>query len=329
MGDIEIINAWLEHQDRERGRSTATLYSYSRMAKLLVAHLRGLGLSLGSASTDELRAWVHAPLTKGSRVGEEPSAATIKRKVSMLRSLFKFAHAEGLVDRDPSARLFAPKVRNENPKPVDLDVWRRLWRSDLSDADRVAFGLAMFCGLRRSEVVSVTAANFSDKMLSGFVRKGGRIGNVPWRSCVQLFFERDATLLDGDLNTFLQPLKRLIARDPEGASPLVPYHDGSSRVCEGAFFEGRIDPQYMNRRLERALRAVSLTGERAFTPHQLRHTFCTMLVEWEVPLLVVSRLAGHANVTVTERYTKTKEDPLEGLLGQSSDADEILDFARM
>lgn len=309
-----MVNAWLEHHERERGRSTRTLYTYSKDARRLLMALRAMGnVSLADATPDQLRSWVHAPLVKGTLTGQSPSDSTVKRKVSVCRSLYSFLHAEGLISSNPSARLFAPQVRNENPNPVELHVWRTLWASDLSDAERVAFGLALFCGLRRSEVVSVTPSNFEGKMLTGFERKGGKLGVVPWQSCVQFFAEGDISLFGGSIGSFVNPLSRLIeARPPH--SPIVPFEDDplrSLRVTERA---GRVDPQVMNRRLKRALRNAGL-AEGEFTPHQLRHTFCTLLVEWGVPLLVVSRLAGHANVTVTERYTRTKEDPLADLLG--------------
>lgn len=324
--DTQLINQWLEHHERERGRSTRTLYTYSQDAKRLLTHLFGSSLSLSQASTDDLRGWVHAPLVKGSLAGQAPMPATIKRKVSTLRSLYGFLHAEGLVGTNPAARLFAPKVSNENPRPVDLGTWRTLWGSDLSDADRVGLGLALFLGLRRSEVVSVTADMFGPTMLTEFRRKGGKLGTVPWLSCVTLFEERDATLLGGSSGSFVNPLNRLLASRP-GGFPLVPFEDEPLRACTRAERSGSIDPQALNRRLKRALRR---SGEdpAAFTPHQLRHTFCTLLIDWDVPLLVVSRLAGHANQAVTERYIQTREDPLAVLLASRAEV-EVKGFSRI
>lgn len=318
MNNSELVNVWLTHQQRERGRSTTTLYTYRRDGVRLLRYVGGR--RLGSVSTDDLRGFVHAPVERGSRRGEVPSAATVKRRVAMLRSMFRFLHAEGLVPTDPAVRLVAPTVRNEHPRPCDWEDWRVLWRSGLSDDERVAFGLALFGGLRRSEVVAVRAGHFDGPVLAGFRRKGGQVGSLPWLSCVRFFAEKDPTLLGGDVSSFLDPLGRLL-RDRRDELRLLPWAGEAAgrRVGRAAVLPttevGAIDPTHLNRYLRRALVGAGLPGD-AFTPHQLRHGFCTFLLAHGVPLLDVSRLAGHSNVTVTQRYIATQDDPLIDLLDQ-------------
>lgn len=82
--------------------------------------------------------------------------------------------------------------------------------------------------------------------------------------------------------------------------------------------KGVINPDQFNKRLVRALRRNGLDGNE-FSPHALRHSFCTNLIDVGVPIQVVSRLAGHSSINITMRYVDTGEDPLADLLGAGSD----------
>lgn len=327
MNNTEMINHWILHQKRERGRSTQTLYSYSQDSKRLLTHLGDR--SLVTVGVEELRGWVHAPLVKGAKAGLAPSASTLKRRVSMLRAMFRFLHAEGLLPANPAERLVAPTVHNEAPKPCDWDDWRRLWNSNLSDTDRVGFGLGLFCGLRRIEVVDMEKRHLRGERLIGFRRKGGRLGNVPWLSCVRFFAHADPSLVGGTIESFTDPLNRVL-RARKADETLVSWQDEAKRTCPPKYSSASVDPQHMNRHLERALRDCGMKTD-AFTPHQLRHGFCTFLLANGVPLLEVSRLAGHSNVTITQRYIETADDPLAALMGDSGSeqVEGVLTFGRI
>ena len=69
-----------------------------------------------------------------------------------------------------------PVVHNEDPRSVPEAVWRQVWFSELDDSDRVALGLGYLCGLRRREIVRLSAGNFlDDGHLTGIERKGGKV----------------------------------------------------------------------------------------------------------------------------------------------------------
>lgn len=316
MNDVDKINSWIIHQQRERGRSTGTLYSYTRDCDRLITYLRGIGETLATASTEHLRGWVHGVLTKGQRAGEAPSRSTLKRRVAMCHSLFRFLHAESLVPTNVAERLVAPSGDEEKPKPIDLDVWRKVWAlPDLSDSDRVAFGLGMFCGLRRMEISQLSAHHFGARpdFVYGFTRKGGKLGSVPWLSCVRFFDKHDPSLTGGSVSDFCGSLDRLLSTRGDESS-LLDWDDGNGRRHQRKYGHEGIDPQMMNRRLQAAVTRVGGSSKPA-TPHTLRHRFCTFMLQHGVPLLDVSRLAGHSSVVVTQRYIETSPDPLSALLG--------------
>jgi site-specific recombinase XerD len=316
-----LVARYLEYCRRERGRSPQTVYKYALSLEALVEHVGSRRLvELGP---EDLRGWVHAPMAKrrgAKAVGDAAAPATVKRKVAELRSFYRWLHeVEGLVQRNPALALAAPTVHNENPRPAPEGLWRALWGADLNDDERVAFGLAYFCGLRRHEVTLLAAGHFVDvpeRRLAGFKRKGGAKANLPYQSCVRLVEERRPDLIGGSADSFLEPLDRLRA-GRVGAATLLPWAQPTPRFKHDAP-KGFVDPFQFNRRLGRALVRAGLS-ERAFTPHQLRHSFCTNLLDMGVPLLAVSRLANHSSVVITQRYLATREDPLADLLHGSGE----------
>jgi site-specific recombinase XerD len=299
-GNKALVDEFLAYGRTHRGMSAATAYSYHKSFIRLRAHLGRTHFS--EATVQQLRAFVAAPTAKsrGSRpVGSEPSAGTKHRRVAELRSLFKWLHAEGYVSSNPTLRLETPRVDNENPNPFPTPLWRELWASDLSDSDRVGFGLGMFAGLRRHEATLLAAGHFTLRKgalwLVGFKRKGGLKRNLPLGSCVRLWADRRPDLLGGDPATFLEPLARLM-KDRADALALLDWQERAPRPwwCKYERPDGLISPAMFNARLKRALEAAGLAAE-GRTPHMLRHAFCTNALDAGVPLLKVSRLAGHSS----------------------------------
>lgn len=321
-----LCEEYLDYCRRERGRTPMTVHKYGLSLRSLLDHLGPVHLA--DASTDQLREWVHAPKQRvgrrGGELGGEPAPATVKRKVAELRSLYRWlSDIEGVVQGNPAVKLHAPTVHNENPKPVGDDVWRVLWASELTDSDRVAFGLAFFCGLRRAEVTALSPAHVVQvpkPMLAGFRRKGGKTGNVPWLSCVRMYEERRPDLIGGAAATFTDPLRRLLD-ERAGSGLLLDWWDTMDRVRRWTRYEmpeETLDPHLYNKRLARALIAAGM-DESACSPHMLRHGFGTNMLNMGAPLLVVSRLMGHSSVSITQRYLATSDDPLAELLDGGSD----------
>lgn len=321
--NVRIVSQYLEYCRRERGRSPQTLYSYATSLRRLLQHIGARNLL--DLTPDELRSWVHEPIVRprgGRAAGSEPSPASVKRKLATLRSLYRWLHeVEGLIRRNPTLALAAPAVHNEQPRPAPEDAWRRLWAADLSDSDRVGFGLAYFCGLRRHEVTLLAPGHVTDlpeARLVGFKRKGGAKASLPWLSCLRMVEAHRPDLIGGDHKTFAEPLARL-RPERAGRSTLLSWADDKNPrlgpAQRATVPNGYADPILFNRRLARALRSIGLPPD-AFTPHQLRHSFATNLLDMGVPLLAVSRLCGHSSVVVTQRYLKTADDPLASLLQQ-------------
>ncbi len=314
-----LVDAYLDWQSSTRNCSPHTYAAYSGTLNKLVVHLDAT--PLGAASVGDLEAFVERPRARRSPnhvrgqvvVG---SAATRRRDITVLRSLYGFLRERGLVTEDQVVLLRPPMLNNRNPRPVDDGTWRQLWgHSELSDADRVMLGLGFFCGLRRAEITNLTAAQVdSDQgLLVGFVRKGGGEGVFPYRSAVRLFAQRLPHLI-GDPYVFLGALER--RADARGDSRLMGW--GSSTPKNSARRVGAVrGPDWsshaMNRQVRRLLVGCGLDGG-VLTPHALRHSVVTNLLRADVPLHVVASLAGHRDVSTTMRYAAIAVDPLAELL---------------
>jgi site-specific recombinase XerD len=315
-----LVNDYLEHMRRDLNRRPLTIHRYRLTYVLLLQHLGRKRLV--ECDHEDLRGWLRRdrPQTTG-----DPSPATLKREIMELRSLYKWLHQhQGLVASNPTVKLHPPKVHNEDPHPAPEDAWRAVWAADLSDTERVAYGLAFFCGLRRQEVTQLRPTNFVDRpkpRLVDLERKGGAKSSVAYKSCVDFFVQRRPDLIGGDAATFLKPLARLRARPAD--APLLDWQ--RRRKAHNDRYgkpDTVIDPHQFNRTLRQRLESLGL-ADNLFTPHALRHSFCTNMLAMGVPLLTVSRLAGHSSVAITQRYIWTSEDPLGDLL----DADDLVTAA--
>lgn len=293
-------------------RSPTTVYKYRLSYQKFLGWVGSR--PLGKLSTGDLNDYV-------SRDRDRvlvPSDALLKREIMELRSLFRVLHEQlEMVPRNPAVRLVAPRLDNEAPKPVAADVWRSTWQSGvLSDDEMVALGLAFFCGLRRQEITGLGVDQFVTlpaPLIVGVKRKGGKKQGYRWQSSIQFFIERRPDL---GAELFPPALERLL-KDRHGAITLLPWADlrRMQYVTRTVHTQpdGFINPDLFNKRLRKILARVG-QPEDAFTPHMMRHSFCTNLIEMGVPLPVVSRLAGHASVQVTMRYVETGDDPLGSIM---------------
>ncbi len=311
-----ICAAWLDWLAK-RGRTAVTVYQYAQKLDLWLDYLGPRPLA--DVTVADLEDYLDRPRV-GRAHGGEGADATKAKDLTVLRGLWRWAVTRGHLAHDPTADLTPPKVRNSNPRAIAPELWAKVWTSDLEPAERVVLGLGYYVGLRREEICRLTAAHVdvASGRLINFKRKGDGndkvTGVVPYLSCVRLVAERRPELI-GVPEYFLGPLEAAVAAADPWVLPWGPVrHHGAERRPEGVLWpRGMTSPDQINRRLGRRLAALGLPG--AFTPHALRHSFVTNLLEMGVDLVVVSRLANHSSVAITMRYARVAEDPLARFLG--------------
>ncbi len=216
------------------------------------------------------------------------SRATVARKVSAVRAFFRYLRREGLVESDPAALVVAPKREQKVPAHLSVDEMSQLLdapdaSTPLGRRDRAILELFYASGIRLSELV---ALDLEDVDVSGrMVRvmgKGRKERIVPFnttteKSLRKWFKDRHALVGTGD-------------RSPKTGDPLFVNARG-----------GRLTGRSVQRLLARYVRSCSTRF--GISPHALRHSFATHLLQAGADLRAIQELLGHVRLSTTQRYT--------------------------
>ncbi|MBB5347750.1 tyrosine recombinase XerC [Desulfoprunum benzoelyticum] len=283
---IHLFSRWLE---TEKGYSLHTVSGY-RHDLLEFAATLGDDRSVASMSPATVRAYVVS-------LHRTNGAATVCRKLSALRTFVRFLLREKILAADPLIGIAGPKVHRYIPVFLTVDETFLLLdtpgsRDTFMARDRAILELLYSTGMRVSELVSrdVADLDFAEEVLR--VRgKGNKERLVPvGRPAIEA------------VRNWLPQRDRLLAE-----------RAGRNRAIDPAplFLNGR-GGRLTSRSVERMVRSY---GERAgisqiVTPHALRHSFATHLLEMGADLRSVQELLGHASLSTTQRYTHLTLDHL-------------------
>lgn len=305
---IELFCQWLSV---ERGYSPHTVSGY-RHDLLEFASLLGGECTPAEVGPARVRAFIVS-------LHGRNSAASVARKLSALRTFFRFACRRGLLAADPLSGLSGPKVGRHIPVFLTVDETFALLEAPgpqdtYMHRDRALLELLYSTGIRVDELVSrdVEDLDFTEEVLK--VRgKGNKERLVP--------VGRPA--LEAVGNWLPQRLQLMRERAARGR-----------QVEDRALFLNGQGSRLSARSVERTVRAY---GERAglvqaVTPHALRHSFATHLLEMGADLRSVQELLGHASLSTTQRYTHLTIDHLAAIYDRahplSADSQEQPDTAQ-
>ena len=252
-----------------------------------------------------------------AELGRRGEARTsVARKASALRGFVRFLRREGLLDRDPAATVVAP--RRDHTLPAHLteqDMLRLLEMPDvatpLGRRDRAILELFYASGLRLSELESLDLENVD---LAGrrvrVMGKGRKERIVPFNQpCEQA------------LRAWMKDRAGILAEHHAAPAPSVPFArpragQRTSRALTaraGARRAERADPMFVNfrgtrltgRSVDRLLRryVAGFTLQAGISPHALRHSFATHLLQRGADLRAIQEMLGHARLSTTQRYT--------------------------
>ncbi len=288
--ESELIDAFASHLALERRLSAHTVTAYRRDLSQLATFLHRGGESLASATYPLLRRFLAQQHTLGY------ARASVARKVGSIHTFYRWSLAAGRIADDPSLLLGRPKVVNRLPTVLRAGEAAALVEApsavgaevDATDAgpvdhavalrDVAALELMYGSGLRVGEVAGLTIDRVDlDRRRVTVMGKGAKEREVPMSD-----YATEA------LEAFIRAGRPLLA--PRGAREL--FHNRRKKP-----FSSR-DIRTMVERYG----GTVLPGRRV-TPHTLRHSFATHLLEGGADIRAVQELLGHASVATTQRYT--------------------------
>lgn len=287
------VARYLDHLAVERGLSDHTLDAYRRDLGRYVAFLRSRGMS-EAAQVDEgvVRSFLASISASTYGPDERPFRATsVARTLSSVRSFHRFLVREGVTDRDPAGGVVQPKLPRSLPHPLTVDEIGRLLEAPdgatpAGQRDRAILELLYGSGLRISELTGLDVDDLD--LEAGSVRvlgKGGKEREVPIGR-----YGREAVA------TYLVRARPSFATG-RGRGALFLNQRG-----------GRLSRQSCDRILRAAARAAGV--DRHVSPHTLRHSFATHLLEGGADLRAIQEMLGHTDISTTQIYTHVQTQHL-------------------
>ncbi|MGA5305783.1 site-specific tyrosine recombinase XerD [Nucisporomicrobium flavum] len=288
------VQTYLDHLTVERGLSRNTLASYRRDLDRYLESLTAAGVTELAAVTPADLTRHLAELREGTPEHHALSAASAARAVSAVRGLHRFAAREGITGNDVSRDVKPPAPPKRLPKALDVDQVSRLLAAVTGDEplalrDRALLEFLYGTGARISEAVGLAVDNL-DAAVVTLRGKGGRTRLVPLGS-----YARAA------LDAYLVRARPVLVAAGKGTPAVFLNARGGALSRQSAWTV-----------LRRAAAAAGLPvdGAHAVSPHTLRHSYATHLLDGGADVRVVQELLGHASVTTTQVYTLVTVDRL-------------------
>lgn len=285
------IDDFADHALLVKGRSPATVKGYRSDLRTLAPFAE----TFADFTLPTLRAWLADALRSGL------ARSTMARRTAAVRAFSTWAYDRGYLDSDVAARLATPQVNRHLPDVVTPDRAGKLVEAEINaDAaspeaarDRAMLELLYATGMRVAELTGLDTADVdTSRCLARVTGKGNKQRVVP-------FGENAASAIDA----WLTHRDQLLAPGTEDAPALFLGSRG-----------GRIDQRQVRRVVERA---AQRTGDSDLSPHALRHSAATHMLEGGADLRVVQELLGHSSLQTTQIYTHVSAQRLKSVYDQA------------
>lgn len=288
------VRAFLEYCDIERSYSARTVEAYQLALDQFGAYLHEEGIgtdNIALLTTDDIRpflGWLHDAGLSGK---------SIRLKVAAVRSFFKFCLRQEFITRNPAGLLPSPKSEKKLPsflQPSEIDALMALFdRSTPEGARDAAIAELLYSsGLRVSELTSLTVGHIQPQEARLRITGKGR---------------KERIIPVG--TPAMESLQHYLALRPALAGP-------ASGTALFLTSRGKpVTPAGVYRIIHKALLAVSESDKKS--PHVLRHTFATHLLDNGADIRAVSEMLGHSSLSTTQIYTHVSVDRLKKIYKQA------------
>ena len=282
--NITWLSHWYDWLRVERGYGANTLAAYERDIHIFTQFLADEGVRASTLTRQDFRAFLAGEQGKGL------ARTTLARRVSSIRSFYRFCDKRGFFRLEDLSWMKAPKLARALPKSVsvtDMDlVLKAVKPSDEASwqqkRDYALLMLLYGCGLRISEALSLRADHLPLTDWLQITGKGGKMRDIP----------------------ILEAVREAVQKAADSC-PFQPHG-------EEAFFRSARNAPLNARAVQRLVEKLRLQlGLPAHTtPHALRHAFATHLLAGGGDLRAIQQLLGHASLSTTQRYTDVDEQGL-------------------
>lgn len=273
------IKNFIQYLEAEKNASPNTVSAYRRDLEGLVKHL-GRDRTPVSISKRDIRAWLAHEKKEGK------SNTTVARKLSAIRSFFRFLIRQGYTGTDPSAGIRPPRPQSPLPSYLSVDEAFNLIEIEGGDdflacRDRAVLELLYSSGIRVGELTGLNLQHISlSPEMIRVTGKGRKERVVP-------FGKKAAQAMKKYLSSRAALLRRLHRQDEDAV-----FLNRSGK---------RISPRSIQRLVSK--RRLMTGAKENTTPHTLRHTMATHLLESGADLRAIQELLGHSSLATTQKYT--------------------------
>lgn len=288
-----MIEEFLNYLRFERNRSPKTVKSYSDDLRAFEEFFKNLDnqLSWQSVDADIIRDWMESMMDKGN------SATSVNRRLSALRSFYRFALANHLVERDPAHHVVGPKNKKPLPHFVKESEMNRLidavqWGTEYKEVRARTIIMTFYeTGIRASELVDLndSAIDFDNRQLK-VTGKGSKQRMIP-------FGEELAVTL----KHYMDVRNQNIVKQDEA----VFLSEKGRRMT------------YAQVKMEVIRHLALVSTQKKLSPHVLRHTFATAMLNHGASIESIRRLLGHESASTTEIYTHTTFEQLKRVYNEA------------
>lgn len=281
-----LIHEFINYLSVERGLATNTLESYGRDLRQYYQYLGEDQVDLDAVSRTTIINYLMYLQKQGK------ATATIARRLAALKAFYQFLVREKRIKTDPTANLESPKLEKRLPRVLTVsEVERLLAQPDSSQPaglrDRAMLELLYATGIRVSELVSLNVEDVN--LETGYIRctgKGSKERIVPLGSLAIQWVQE-----------YLQSGRPKLVKDRDEKALFVNHH--GNRLTRQGFW--KIVKKY----------AEDARIDKEITPHTLRHSFATHLLENGADLRSVQEMLGHADISTTQIYTHVTKGRLK------------------
>lgn len=285
----ELIKEFISYLSVERGLSNNTLVSYNRDLDRFSDYLKSRHVdSIGKITRQMITSFMFEEKDRGL------SANSVSRELACLKSFFKFLMREGKIKEDATGVIESPKLWKKLPSVLALDEVEALLKTpNLRDImgmrDKASLELMYATGMRVSELINLKINDIN--MDVGFVRcfgKGDKERIVP----------------------FGEKAKESISRYLDKSRPVF-----LKKKVSNFLFLTRLGKPMSRQTFWKTIKKYTREAriKKRITPHSLRHSFATHILERGADLRIVQEMLGHADISTTQIYTHVSKDRLKSI----------------